>query len=86
MMKRSFQDPLFSMEMVCDHLNISSSYLTSLFKRYSTSSFNKCLVKLRIDKASELLLNTPLKIYEIAQWWDTMMCIISLIPLKNKQG
>ncbi len=67
MMKRSFQDPLFSMEMVCDHLNISSSYLTSLFKRYSTSSFNKCLVKLRIDKASELLLNTPLKIYEIAQ-------------------
>ncbi|MBS3972607.1 MAG: response regulator [Erysipelotrichia bacterium] len=67
MMKSSYHDPNFSMEMVCEALNISTSYLTSLYKRYSSTSFNKCLVKHRIDKASELLMNTPLKIYEIAE-------------------
>jgi two-component system, response regulator YesN len=67
MMKSQYQDPNFSMEMVCSALNISTSYLTSLFKRYSSTSFNKMLVKCRIDKASELLMNTPHKIYEIAE-------------------
>jgi two-component system response regulator YesN len=55
------------MEMVCEALNISTSYLTSLYKRYSSTSFNKCLVKHRIDNAREFLMNTPLKIYEIAE-------------------
>ena len=66
-MKSSYHNPNLSMETVCGVLNISTSYLTSLFKRYSSTSFNKCLVKHRIDKASELLMNTPLKIYEIAE-------------------
>lgn len=65
-MKQNYQNANFSMDFVCEHLNVSTSYLTNLFKRHSTTTFNKLLVKLRIDKACELLINTPLKIYEIA--------------------
>lgn len=65
-MKQNYQNTHFSMDFVCDHLSISTSYLTNLFKRYSNTTFNKSLVKLRIDKASELLINTQLKVYEVA--------------------
>lgn len=62
-----YQDPLLGMESVGEHLGISVSYLSSLFKKHLESSFNKELIKIRMEKAQELLMYTPKKIYEIAQ-------------------
>ena len=62
-----YTDPLLSMDMVCDELGISISYLSTLFKKMLETSFNKYLVKIRIEKAQELLRFSPQKIYEIAQ-------------------
>jgi two-component system response regulator YesN len=55
------------MDVVCDALGISISYLSTLFKKMLDTSFNKYLVKIRIEKAQELLRFSPQKIYEIAQ-------------------
>lgn len=62
-----YTDPLLSMDVVCDALGISISYLSTLFKKMLDTSFNKYLVKIRIEKAQELLRFSPQKIYEIAQ-------------------
>lgn len=66
-LENHYADPLIGMENVSEHLGISVSYLSSLFKKHLESTFNKELVKLRMEKAQELLLYTPKKIYEVAE-------------------
>ena len=66
-LENHYADPLLGMENVSEHLGISVSYLSSLFKKHVESTFNKELVRLRMEKAQELLLYTPKKIYEIAE-------------------
>jgi len=56
-----------SMDSVCEQLGISVSYLSTLFKKGMDSSFNKVLIKFRMEKAQELLKFSSKKIYEIAQ-------------------
>lgn len=65
-LQNHYADPLLGMESVCDYLGISVSYLSSLFKKHLETSFNKELVKLRMEKGMELLKYTPKKIYEVA--------------------
>lgn len=48
-------------------LSISSGYLSILFRDYTSSNFSEYLTELRISKAKELLTNTDLRIYEIAE-------------------
>lgn len=61
-----YADPLVSMDMVCEELGISISYLSALFKKIMDTTFNKFLVKTRMEKAMELLKFSSGKIYEIA--------------------
>ena len=65
-LQNNYVDPLMSMDTVCDELGISISYLSTLFKKMLDTSFNKYLVKLRMEKAKELLKFSHSKIYEIA--------------------
>ena len=65
-LQNNYADPLMSMDTVCDELGISISYLSTLFKKMLDTSFNKYLVKLRMEKAKELLKFSHAKIYEIA--------------------
>lgn len=46
---------------------ISSSYLSRIFKKEEGITFNEYLTKVRIDKAIELLKNTNLKSYQVAE-------------------
>lgn len=65
-LQNNYADPLISMDSVCEELGISISYLSTLFKKMLDTSFNKYLVKLRMEKAKELLKFSTAKIYEIA--------------------
>lgn len=65
-LNNNYANPLISMDFVCDELGISVSYLSTLFKKMLDTSFNKYLVKLRMEKAKELLIFSNSKIYEIA--------------------
>lgn len=54
-----------TLQDVADALGISRTYLASLFKQETGMTFLNYLVSVRMEKARELLLNTPMKVYEI---------------------
>lgn len=64
--KENYQNKNLNVQMVCDHLHLSASYFSRIFKNGTGNKFVDCLTALRIDRAKELLRNTALKSYEIA--------------------
>lgn len=54
-------------DSVAEHFNMSSGYISQLFKRYSNSSFNYYLTQLRLNKVEHLLLNTSYPLSKIAK-------------------
>lgn len=61
-----YPDPNISMDFVSDKLNVSISYLAMLFKKNLDTTFNRFLVKIRMEKAMEMLKYTNDKILNIA--------------------
>lgn len=56
-----------SLQNLCEHLHISSSYASHLFKQLTNKSITQYSNDLRISEAKKLLLTTDLKIYDIAE-------------------
>ncbi|MDF2651245.1 MAG: DNA-binding response regulator [Paenibacillus sp.] len=56
-----------SLQEVADHVQLSASYLSSLFKKDLQLSFVEYLNHYRIEMAKDMLVNTHLKSYEIAE-------------------
>ncbi|MFD2668386.1 helix-turn-helix domain-containing protein [Listeria grayi] len=48
-------------------LNISQSYLSSIFKKYTQTSPIEYFIQLKIDQACKFMKLTDMKIYEIAK-------------------
>lgn len=61
-----YKDPSLSLEIVAEELSISVSYLSMLLSKLKGITFNKYLVKVRMEKAKELLKLTSEKIINIA--------------------
>lgn len=55
-----------SLDEVAEHINISSAYLSKLFKDKTGVNFVTFIKELRFERAKELLLNTSLSIQQIA--------------------
>lgn len=62
----SYEDPLLSVETICEQLHISTAYFSTLFKKETGQSYVAFLTKVRLDKAVELLNNTDYKTYIIS--------------------
>lgn len=62
-----YMQPDLSLNQICSYLNISTSYFSTVFKEMTGETFIEVLGRLRIEKAMELLENTTLKNYEIAE-------------------
>lgn len=56
-----------SLESLAERAHLSPSYLSRLFKRSQGQNISAYIQEARVKKAQELLLNTQLKAYEIAQ-------------------
>ena len=63
----NYGDDSLSIQKVADHLHISPSYLSLIFKKDAGITFLKYLVAIRLDAAKELLLSSDLKTAEIAE-------------------
>jgi len=61
-----FDQPI-SLEDVAGHVNLSVGYLSNYFKEKMGMPFTDYLLKLRMEKAKELLAHTNEKIYRIAE-------------------
>lgn len=62
-----YSDSEFTLSVLSEKLNISSGYLSSLFKKIFGITFQNYLIQKRMEKAKLLLLTTELKNYEIAE-------------------
>lgn len=62
----NYSDPMLSLEKVCSEMNVSVSHLSMLLKKKKGITFNKFLIKTRLDEAIKLLKTTDMKIADIS--------------------
>ena len=65
--QKNYMDPDLSLNSICSYLNISTSYFSTIFKELTGETFTEVLIRTRMEKAKELLENTTMKNYEIAE-------------------
>ena len=63
--KRHYAENI-SLQMVADHVGLSLSYLSNLFKKELRISFVDYLNRYRIERAKELLIGSQMKSYDVA--------------------
>lgn len=65
--EEKYADSELSVESVCGHLNVSSAYFSTIFKKETGKTFVNYLTHLRMERAVELLNTTEDKTYIIAE-------------------
>ena len=65
--QKNYMEPNLSLNSICSYLNISTSYFSTIFKDETGETFTEALIRTRMEKAKELLENTTMKNYEIAE-------------------
>lgn len=66
-MKQHFSNPELSLVKLSEEIHVTSPYLSNLFKEQTGRNFTDYLLELRMEKSKELLKNTLMKTYEIAE-------------------
>lgn len=61
-----FSDCELSVDILCNHLNVSATYFSTIFKRETGMSFINYLTEVRLEKALQLLKTTDEKTYNIS--------------------
>lgn len=67
LMEENYQDSGFTLSALAERIDLSSGYLSVIFKKIFGISFQDSLLQKRMEKAKLLLLSTELKNYEIAE-------------------
>ncbi|RTE10733.1 response regulator [Paenibacillus whitsoniae] len=62
-----FHNENLDLKEVAETVHITPSYVSTLFKKYNDINFSEYVIRVRMDKAMELLVHTDLKAYEIAE-------------------
>ncbi|WP_180270770.1 response regulator [Sporanaerobium hydrogeniformans] len=65
--EKNYQNSELTLQDICSYLTMSPSYFSATFKRETGETFIEVLTKKRIEKAKNMLKNTSLKNYEIAE-------------------
>lgn len=65
--KENYSNPKLSLQMVTDHLAISTSYFSSIFKTRFGATFVEYLTRMRMEKAKQILIFTDHRTYETAE-------------------
>lgn len=63
---QNFSDPELSLARVAEHVNLSPSYVSQLFKRIDNCTFTEYLNAIRIEQAKKLLSTTHMRVYEVS--------------------
>lgn len=66
-MRLHFHEEELNLTAIAGHVHISSAYASTLFKKYKGMNLSDHLIRLRIDKAAELLTTTDAKSYEVSE-------------------
>lgn len=66
-MNSHLSDKNMSIKLLADEVYLTPTYLSSLFKKTTGSTIGQYLTEIRMNKAQELLMDTGLKLYQIAE-------------------
>lgn len=61
-----YRDPDFSQSVLAEKLQVNSSYISRLFSKEMGISYNKYLLRIRMEESKRLLNETPLRVSTIA--------------------
>jgi len=64
--EKNYQNVDMSLNMVCAHLCVSTSYFSTIFKNATGETFVEALTRIRMEKAKKLLEISNRKSYEVA--------------------
>lgn len=65
--KEHYSDPELSLNTITEHLSISTSYFSAIFKAQTGSTFVEYLTHMRMEKAKQILAFTDRRTYEAAE-------------------
>lgn len=65
--EKNYADETLSVETICEHLNLSQSYFSTVFKRKTGQNYVTYVREIRMKQAAELLNRTEDKTYVIAR-------------------
>lgn len=65
--EKNYSNTELNLHSICSYLSISASRFSTIFKNATGETFMEVLIRIRMQKAKELLENTDLKNYEIAE-------------------
>jgi two-component system response regulator YesN len=64
--KINYKDVTLSLKSISKHINMSACYFSVIFKKEAGITYINYLTSIRVEKAKDLLLNSDLKVYEVA--------------------
>ena len=67
LIEKFYSDPLLSVEVLCQHLHITPTYFSTIFKKETGQSYVSYLTRLRMEKAKEFIELSDEKTYVIAR-------------------
>lgn len=65
--QENYADSKLSIKFLADHVFLTPTYLSSLFKKATGKTISEYIVETRINKSKEILLNYHSKLYEVAR-------------------
>ena len=65
--EENYHDSELSVDALCQHLNVSATYFSTLFKKETGTNFINYLTNVRMEKALQMLNTTEEKTYNIAE-------------------
>lgn len=65
-LQNNYSDAELSVNKVARHLNFNAAYLCAVYKKKTQKTINTTLTEIRIEAAKKLLVQTPMKLYEVA--------------------
>lgn len=65
--REHYGDPRLSLNMITEHLAISTSYFSAIFKSRTGATFVEYLTRVRMEKAQQILAFTDRRTYEAAE-------------------
>ena len=62
-----FRNPDLAIQDIASHLNFNQTYLSTVYRQKTGRTINAYLTQLRIEEAKKLLLETPLRLYQVGE-------------------
>lgn len=64
--RRNYSDKEITVNLLADHVHLSPTYLSSLFKKETGKTISEYITEVRIEKSADLLMQPQAKLYEVA--------------------